>query len=271
MNKKFLILLGIFCIGLLNAQVGVNTKEPKGMLHIDPRIDTQSDGSNASDDVIITNEGKLGIGTLNPDALLHMKTNGTAANPITAFRLEDGNEGNDRILSLINNNGLATWQELTTLDAIYYSGSATCPNLSTSTPNYYHTNATIDLAPGRWIVMIIMYLLTEVSDPKGICWINSTLADASTIGNNGQILSNVLSSDIEGANLVSSMSWTDGMDGGTLTGSLVINNTSTETKRYYYMMGGTTPYNTDKVTVFRNPGGYWGEDSMVAFRIPSDI
>lgn len=98
MKKKFLILLGIFCIGLLNAQVGVNTKEPKGMLHIDPRSDTQTDGSNASDDVIITNDGKLGIGTLNPNVLLHIKTNGTTTNPITAFRLEDGNQGNDRIL-----------------------------------------------------------------------------------------------------------------------------------------------------------------------------
>lgn len=62
MRKKNLLLMGIFSLGVLNAQVGINTKTPSGVLHIDHKSDTNAAGtSNLKDDVIIAADGSSGV------------------------------------------------------------------------------------------------------------------------------------------------------------------------------------------------------------------
>ena len=64
MKNYFLILLILFCVDLVNAQVGVNTKSPLGMFHID------ASGNNSvlpsalelRDDFIVKSDGGLGVG-----------------------------------------------------------------------------------------------------------------------------------------------------------------------------------------------------------------
>lgn len=61
MRKNLLLLSGLFFIAFIHAQVGINTESPLGLLHIDAGI-----AGVTSDDVIILNDGKVGIGTTTP-------------------------------------------------------------------------------------------------------------------------------------------------------------------------------------------------------------
>ena len=268
MKRCFFLIFTLLSINLCEAQVGINVKVPQGVFHIDPRSDTN--GSNGTaDDVIVLANGNVGIGTTNPEVKLHIKTEGTVSNPMSGFRLEDGNQGLGKVLTS-DASGLATWMTLVYSDAISFVKPAACPNLAVPTNNYYFTNAYIDLPPGRWVVMLIMYL-TLSTGANQLCTVNSTFADASTIGNNGQIFTQVVTSDIEGARLVSGIAWVSSA-AGTMTGALVINNKGLLTKRYYYMVGGTSAVGAVPLgTVFSEIGGRWGEDNIVAFRIPSDL
>ena len=78
-NKKlssapFLIIL--CCLFLYasrsEAQVGIRTEDPQGMLHVDARGDTYTNPADTLDDVVVTPEGRIGVGTLHPQARLHI-------------------------------------------------------------------------------------------------------------------------------------------------------------------------------------------------------
>ena len=268
MKRCFFLIFTLLSINLCEAQVGINVKVPQGVFHVDPKSNTN--GSNGTaDDVIVLVNGNVGIGTTSPEVKLHIKTEGTVSNPLSGFRLEDGNQGLGNVLTS-DAGGLATWMTLVYSDAISFVKPAACPNLAVPTNNYYFTNAYIDLPPGRWVVMLVMYLTLSMSANQ-LCTVNSTFADDSTIGNNGQIFTRVVTLDIEGARQVSGISWISS-SGGTMTGAIIINNKSLLTKRYYYMAGETSVEGTAPVgVVFSEMGGRWGEDNIVAFRIPSDL
>lgn len=63
MNRLFLILYLTFCTSLLHAQVGINTMNPLGIFHIDPKGNTNAAGtSGIADDFIVKNDGAGGVG-----------------------------------------------------------------------------------------------------------------------------------------------------------------------------------------------------------------
>ncbi len=76
MNTKIFLILFSFCVIplSLSAQVGINTNNPLGTFHIDPQGDT-NDPLNISDDVIVTSNGNVGIGTLTPGKKLEIQGN----------------------------------------------------------------------------------------------------------------------------------------------------------------------------------------------------
>lgn len=126
MKKKIMLrnkLLWIFGISsfLAQAQVGVNTKTPNAgtWLHIDAKGDTSA-SSNTSDDVVISKDGNIGIGTLSPKAKLDIVTN--ASTPF--MRIVDGKQGANKVLRS-DNAGNASWVNMpTTMGANYnVSGS----------------------------------------------------------------------------------------------------------------------------------------------------
>ncbi|MBF0576006.1 hypothetical protein [Dysgonomonas sp. GY617] len=78
MKKSVLLLMGLFFIGLIKAQVGINTQSPQGTLHIDGQGNT-SGMSNVSDDVLINTKGNIGLGTLSPTARIHSVGSSTVA------------------------------------------------------------------------------------------------------------------------------------------------------------------------------------------------
>lgn len=70
--RKNLLLFSLFFIIFLQAQVGINTENPLGLLHVDAGT-----GGSTSDDVIISNDGKVGIGTTAPSNKLSIVTTGS--------------------------------------------------------------------------------------------------------------------------------------------------------------------------------------------------
>lgn len=97
MKRKILLLMGIFSIGILCAQVGINTDSPQGVFHVHTN-------SSTTNDLVVTSDGNIGIGTLNPSAKLHIKSDSPKA-----FRIADGYETDGHIMKT-DANGIGHWQ-----------------------------------------------------------------------------------------------------------------------------------------------------------------
>ncbi len=91
------------------SQVGINTTNPLGILHIDGAKDNPATGTpNASqqaNDIVATADGRLGIGTLTPTARLELNSGTTNG----ALKITDGTQGIGKVLTS-DASGLAIWQ-----------------------------------------------------------------------------------------------------------------------------------------------------------------
>lgn len=110
MKKKILLLAGVFSIGIMQAQVGINTDSPLRAFHIDGKNDNQAipTAPEVLNDFVVTSDGDVGIGTITPTVKLEIITGGTPTNIIPGFRLIDGNEGLGKTL-VSDENGVARW------------------------------------------------------------------------------------------------------------------------------------------------------------------
>lgn len=76
--KRKLLSLALVASSLISAQIGINTSQPLGNLHIDGAKDNAASATPAqiSNDVIITNTGFIGAGVSNPVVKLDMRSAG---------------------------------------------------------------------------------------------------------------------------------------------------------------------------------------------------
>lgn len=83
MKQKFLIALLLFTGYTAFSQVGINTKNPQGILNIDGGKDNATTGTPTSaqqaNDVVITNSGSIGVGVTSPITRLDVRS-ATGAN-----------------------------------------------------------------------------------------------------------------------------------------------------------------------------------------------
>jgi hypothetical protein len=99
-EKKVSFLIGsLFLVQLLFAQVGINTKNPLGVFHIDPKGNTNGT-IGIDDDIIVDANGNLGIGTTTPKAKVDI---------IGGIIIKDGTQAKDKVLTS-DANGKASWQ-----------------------------------------------------------------------------------------------------------------------------------------------------------------
>ncbi|NDW10816.1 hypothetical protein [Dysgonomonas sp. 520] len=162
------IISGLLIAFTVNAQVGVHTESPKALLHIDTNKDT--DASNiTTDDVVVTDKGHLGIGTVKPDTTLHVA--GT-------FRLVDGNQQNERVL-LCDANGNAKWADAPRTLPIYsnQTGVQSVHSILTGTSitkNPTYMGVSITLPAGSWQITFIATYRNLTVPYASILWDLST-------------------------------------------------------------------------------------------------
>lgn len=259
--KLSLLFVFFFFTGIIFSQVGINTSLPQGVFHIDSKNNT-SGATNTSDDVIVTSKGYLGVGTVAPDAALHLKSTGTQKDPVSAFQLQDGSEASGKYL-VSNSDGVGSWSNVVNGNSVRgVLGAGATVNLYSAGVNnsFYDTKSYIDLPVGRWIVYVVMRMPVVKTTDNLPYWLRTSFSDTS---------SNLLpSSYIVGSNLISGLSWFDNK--GIVYGFIIINNTTTATKRFYYIAGRTENV-SDSTTRSSYTMLYGGsgdtENNIVAFQL----
>lgn len=112
--KKTIIICVLFLFGLkINAQIGINTNNPQALFHLDARASLSTSNPSSgipnliqqSDDIVITDEGKLGIGVIDPSSKVEINTRNTGA---YALQLKDGGEATAKLL-VSDSDGFASW------------------------------------------------------------------------------------------------------------------------------------------------------------------
>ena len=289
MQKHITILTALLISGASFSQVGINTKNPQGIFNIDGGKDNPTTGSTHSDaqqlnDFTVTAAGNVGIGKIAPSTKLHITTGGTAETPNpSGFRLEDGNQNTNFVLTS-DTNGVGTWKPVAATRIVGTLGAGVDVPLVITGSVYRKTGSYIDLPSGKWEVRVTMLMpvggVSSDAVPGGgkmttndWVWLKTTFSTLTT----QTIVDGQISSDIEGASLVSNLffgpkSVPDQPKFNMLNGSVIINNTTTATKRYYYYAGNTDSqeYTTGsgKATKFYLFGGWnWGENSITALKV----
>lgn len=120
--KQFLFFTILLCMTkvTLSQTVGINTTNPLAIFHIDGKADNTTTPNNAqiANDIVITSDGNIGIGTIAPSLKLEINTGGTASHPIKGFKLSDGNEGAGKFL-VCDTNGVGSWQSALTTALVW--------------------------------------------------------------------------------------------------------------------------------------------------------
>lgn len=209
--KKYISIFGLLVVTMSMAQngIGINTTNPQQVFHIDGAKDNPAtgvpDASTAQrNDMVVTKDGFVGIGTSAPQKRVHI-VSGTPG----AIKIVDGNQGIDRVLTS-DENGFGTWKETavfkdavlgkffkTTYDSLQV-GYNEDPLANTGTPlltesgkttnKYNYLKAMIKLKKGKWIVNVGTTLKSKIARTD-IEWVHmyltSNYKDLNTISNTG--------------------------------------------------------------------------------------
>ena len=120
MKKYIFISITILGICFSKAQIGINTNSPEGPLHINANSE-----SSTNKDVIITEEGKIGIGNLTPIASVDARSNNSSNNAIAV--------GNTIQSATSAGTGAVRWNG----SNLQYSNGSTWNDIPSVTPNAF--------------------------------------------------------------------------------------------------------------------------------------
>jgi hypothetical protein len=103
---RYIFILLILASSASFAQIGIQTEQPSQFLHIDAAKNNNNSipttATQIEDDIVITSDGKLGVGTTTP--LEKLDINGS-------IKIVDGNQALGKKL-ITDVNGLATWSDV---------------------------------------------------------------------------------------------------------------------------------------------------------------
>lgn len=252
MKRIFNITLTLISINLFS-QVGIGTEYPKKTLHIDGKSDNTSTIDKPENDIVIDNNGNLGIGIITPSNRLHILNNKTES----SFKLVDGTQGQSKVLTVINSNGELAWNFKQTTKVVSYDGANFYTGAVNSDMKYIGRKVTLE--PGKWLVRTNLLLAT----------------------NNTADVNNGFYAKFSWAELDSSNNYIvspDGIFGNTIggiynkrfgltKGSTIIQNNSTSPKTYYLVTRTPTFFGTynQNSNWWDLGGSFWRETSIIAF------
>lgn len=234
------ILMVISSLALQAQVVTVNTttSASNAVWHLDGAGDNTASitDTQALNDLVITSEGKLGVGNIVPSVQVDVKTRS-----VPAFRMEDGWQTDQRVLTS-DAYGNGRWQPF---GASYVQVISVDPQTSFTiadiTGKYLYSNISFSLPPGLWMIEpnILIFRNTGVAGTNATsfakrAWIKSIISDSNTVGT---ITGDVLPG---GPQLVCSFLYAVGAGYNMMNGFFFINNASGAPKTYYYWYGNVS-------------------------------
>ncbi|KQT24118.1 hypothetical protein ASG22_08870 [Chryseobacterium sp. Leaf405] len=145
--KNVIVLSILLFSAIAFGQIGVNTENPQGILHIDGAKDNPATGipstAQQANDVLINSSGNLGIGTTTPSN----KVDITKTIP-GAVKITDGTQGNNKIF-VSDANGTGTWRN--TSPAVVIESNAGDLRTVGTTATYLGASATVTI-PGYYAI-----------------------------------------------------------------------------------------------------------------------
>ncbi len=197
--------------------------------------------------------GNVGIGIASPSQPLDV--NGTA-------RLRNIPSTGGTVMLTADNNGVIRKQALPTASApvIQASFSANGVNLNPSNwANYNYTGTSITIPANSKYIINSTQLITNFTlmPSNQSIWVRSSFSDSSS--------SFALSPDIVGSNLMSGI-WAPSTKFGLLSGAIILNNTSSSAKTYYYW-AGQVDNNGYTGTIDQFGGSSWAENQLYAIPV----
>ena len=269
---KNLVLYIFTFIGFVNLvfaqQVGINTKNPQSVLHIDGAKDNAVSGTPTQaqlyNDVLVRNDAKVGIGNM-PDnnAMVTITSDtSTSAGIGMGFRLKDGTEGNGNLLSISNANGDVAWLKRVGTVQGKYNNRVVPINA-----DLQDTGGSITLPPGKWLIRSNLLLRAQSNATGSPIFIPGNFSDGAYAklswadkNSDGTFSStpDALSGNLFGGPYFSIY--------GLSFGQTIINNTSSTAKTYYLVTRTPVIWGTVFQNYYwTNIAGYWGETAIIAF------
>lgn len=110
MKQLTCIFIWVFYLGFVHAQIGINTETPLTIFHVDAAKDNSVSPTAAQilNDVAITADGNMGIGTLTPSTKVDIANTGDGGSPL--LRIVDGSTMTAKVLES-DAYGAANWTE----------------------------------------------------------------------------------------------------------------------------------------------------------------
>lgn len=144
--KSYITIFSLLFTTVVFSQVGINTKDPKGTFHIDGKGNNEANLANISDDLIFTQEGYLGIGTITPQNKLQIIGNGVA-HPVNIKNIQPLSNQSD-LLYIDNEGNIGTFKtnEVTGSQIFVLNAKVPTRGAQNSDPNNgYNTSTGINL------------------------------------------------------------------------------------------------------------------------------
>ncbi len=158
-------------------QVGINTTSPRGVFHIDAQGDTPDTGSPSlvqiSNDIIVTTEGRFGIGTITPDSKSKLDINGK-------IKISDGTQ-RDAYKLISDATGKAHWDEVKNKMTLVTTLGAGLTTSLTAPVFTLPTGGWIDLPPGPSLVMGTLFAHCSDQRPNIDAQIRFFFSDNSSV------------------------------------------------------------------------------------------
>ena len=274
MKKNIILFAALFISTAAFSQVGINTSTPEGVFHIDSKKNNNniaSTSTTVADDVVVSNtsgkEGNVGLGTKDPSVKLEIQTGGTSSSVIPGFKLVDGTQNTNYILTS-DANGVARWGQGPTLKVttgVKGPQGAYIPYMKTGGGVWYATGGYIDLPVGKWLVTA--YILLQIDNSGGTnpdgnnivtplmskdqwLWVRSTFTTTAPSGSQFPASNAIPTQPMTSSGNIPDSSIyptkISGLYAGNtnyqlIQGSVYINNTTSGTQRYYQVVGDIQP------------------------------
>lgn len=285
MNKNITLLAALFISATAFSQVGINTENPQGIFNIDGAKDNPNTGNAHTaaqqlNDFTVLSSGNVGIGTISPSQKLEIQTGGTSVAPVTGFKLVDGTQNNNYVLTA-DAAGVGQWKPvaITTIAGEFVqngAGNITFGQLTGN--NWISTGATITLPPGKWKVDVTQLLRVtdgSVLTSDDYMWFRFTfvegnVAQGTAINNyNAASLADLYTNArVVSGNVNGPKSSGGATRYGFAQGFVFIRNSTAANKTYTLIAGSSTASSTSSSKAIDNVGGkQWSENAIFAMSV----